>query len=303
MTILRKRRPDRVPYGPAHKRQWRTLWRRCSCGLPAPCVDRLVPAPRLPFPPDRDDTPDHAPGPDDTRPHRASRGGSWTQPAVPDEARWPSHRTAFAHDPASPRTDPAGGRHAHTPRHDLAGVHGPAWPAGGATPRHRLEPAVSTRPSGFVRAVPAVTAGRAAVPPPRVAPPRVAPNGDVARPARATSRRAGYGDPDSHEIRDGPVSPPAATQAGRPGPSAATQASQPGPPAATQASRPGPSAATQASQPGPPAATQASRPGPSAATQAGRPGWLAPTVPLSQVGRAGDLTPAQAFRASRGRAW
>jgi hypothetical protein len=53
MTIPHKRRLDPVPHEPSHRRAWRSLWRRCSCGLPAPCVDRLVPAPRLPFPPDR----------------------------------------------------------------------------------------------------------------------------------------------------------------------------------------------------------------------------------------------------------
>ncbi|SNR27749.1 hypothetical protein SAMN06264365_101454 [Actinoplanes regularis] len=40
-----------VPFSPRHRRDWRTLWRRCRCGLPAPCVDRLVPAPPKPYPP------------------------------------------------------------------------------------------------------------------------------------------------------------------------------------------------------------------------------------------------------------
>jgi|SRR4051812_13063791 hypothetical protein len=40
-----------VPLGPLHRRTWQSLWRRCSCGLAAPCVDRLVPATPLPFPP------------------------------------------------------------------------------------------------------------------------------------------------------------------------------------------------------------------------------------------------------------
>ncbi len=40
-----------VPVEPQHRRTWQSLWRRCSCGLPAPCIDRLVPAPPLPFPP------------------------------------------------------------------------------------------------------------------------------------------------------------------------------------------------------------------------------------------------------------
>jgi hypothetical protein len=28
-----------VPDSPRHRRDWRTLWRRCICGLPAPCID------------------------------------------------------------------------------------------------------------------------------------------------------------------------------------------------------------------------------------------------------------------------
>lgn len=40
-----------VPVEPRHRRTWQSLWRRCRCGLPAPCVDRLVPSPPLPFPP------------------------------------------------------------------------------------------------------------------------------------------------------------------------------------------------------------------------------------------------------------
>jgi hypothetical protein len=39
-----------VPHSPGHRRDWRTLWRRCRCGLPAPCVDRLVPSPPMPYP-------------------------------------------------------------------------------------------------------------------------------------------------------------------------------------------------------------------------------------------------------------
>ncbi len=33
-----------VPDSPRHRRDWRTLWRRCICGLSAPCVDSRVPA-------------------------------------------------------------------------------------------------------------------------------------------------------------------------------------------------------------------------------------------------------------------
>jgi len=40
-----------VPLTPTHRRDCRTFWRRCTCGLTSPCVDRLVPATPLPFPP------------------------------------------------------------------------------------------------------------------------------------------------------------------------------------------------------------------------------------------------------------
>jgi hypothetical protein len=68
MTTRRRTTP--VPVGPIHRRLWRTLWRRCSCGLPAPCIDRRLPAPAPPFanradapaePPDLH-TPDHLAG-------------------------------------------------------------------------------------------------------------------------------------------------------------------------------------------------------------------------------------------------
>jgi len=39
-----------VPITPIHRRSWRTLWRRCSCGLNEPCVDRLTTAQPLPDP-------------------------------------------------------------------------------------------------------------------------------------------------------------------------------------------------------------------------------------------------------------
>jgi hypothetical protein len=59
----RRRSTLPVPVTPAHRRTWRSLWRRCSCGLAAPCVDRLAPAPARPYPP--------RPGK-----HRASAAGS-----------------------------------------------------------------------------------------------------------------------------------------------------------------------------------------------------------------------------------
>ncbi|KHD73176.1 hypothetical protein MB27_36755 [Actinoplanes utahensis] len=40
-----------MPFHPRHRRDWRTLWRRCICGLPAPCIDRIPPSPPPPYPP------------------------------------------------------------------------------------------------------------------------------------------------------------------------------------------------------------------------------------------------------------
>lgn len=34
-----------VPLAPRHRRDWRTWWRRCTCGLPWPCPDRRLPVP------------------------------------------------------------------------------------------------------------------------------------------------------------------------------------------------------------------------------------------------------------------
>src|ERR1700754_3995784 len=52
MTRRRKTIPP-VPLAPRHRRTWRTFWRRCSCGLAAPCVDSLILPPIPPFPPPR----------------------------------------------------------------------------------------------------------------------------------------------------------------------------------------------------------------------------------------------------------
>ena len=62
MTRRRQTIPP-VPLGPAHRRTWQSFWRRCSCGLAAPCVDSLVPATPFPFPPRGDTRPPTAPSP------------------------------------------------------------------------------------------------------------------------------------------------------------------------------------------------------------------------------------------------
>lgn len=43
MTTRRRTTPP-VPMSPIHRRSWRSLWRRCSCGLKEPCIDRLTTA-------------------------------------------------------------------------------------------------------------------------------------------------------------------------------------------------------------------------------------------------------------------
>jgi hypothetical protein len=50
-----------VRFHPNHRRDWRTMWRRCICGLPAPCIDRVPPAPPPPYPPRDSPTSDQVP--------------------------------------------------------------------------------------------------------------------------------------------------------------------------------------------------------------------------------------------------
>lgn len=40
MTLPSRRNPSPFPPEPTHQRAWRSLWRRCSCGLPTPCTNR-----------------------------------------------------------------------------------------------------------------------------------------------------------------------------------------------------------------------------------------------------------------------
>jgi len=61
MTTRRRTIPP-VPMSPIHRRSWRSLWRRCSCGLKEPCVDRLT-TPTLYLPMDQDPPPAPPPPP------------------------------------------------------------------------------------------------------------------------------------------------------------------------------------------------------------------------------------------------
>ena len=47
----RRRSTQPVPLTLNHRATWRTLWRRCICGLPTPCIDKLTPPPQPPYPP------------------------------------------------------------------------------------------------------------------------------------------------------------------------------------------------------------------------------------------------------------
>jgi hypothetical protein len=78
-----RRSTSPVPLQPTHRRSWRTFWRRCTCGLTAPCVDRVVPPKERPFPPRRSDV---AIGraschtDSGSRPRQRSRAASTSQP-------------------------------------------------------------------------------------------------------------------------------------------------------------------------------------------------------------------------------
>ena len=81
-----RRSTSPVPLQPTHRRSWRTFWRRCTCGLAAPCVDRAVPPKERPFPPRGSDVAiGRAPCHTDSgsRPHQRSRTASTSQ-ADPD---------------------------------------------------------------------------------------------------------------------------------------------------------------------------------------------------------------------------
>jgi hypothetical protein len=97
-----------VPIGPLHRRTWRTLWRRCTCGLPEPCVDRLTTTPLPPVPP--------AVQPNPSFPS--------TPQALPEPTdAHPSHLTLR---PGTPGVAGTGGNLSHDTYHgaDGAGFHG-----------------------------------------------------------------------------------------------------------------------------------------------------------------------------------
>ena len=101
-----------VPIAPIHRRSWRTLWRRCSCGLSEPCVDRLTTAQPIPGPrSDADPAADRTPSivsatADSPMPDTLSNAGAADSRA---SDRLFSAGPADGFSPDSPLTDPHGG--------------------------------------------------------------------------------------------------------------------------------------------------------------------------------------------------
>ena len=310
MTIPRRRRLEPVPHEPSHRRSWRSLWRRCSCGLPAPCVDRLIPAPRLPFPPtgvppapvrtvrpsaqpcwfataDGTTTPQYAARPSD---HAYPVGGS-----IRSSAAWPTGEADRDRSITSSTPRPTG-----EADRDVSITSTTARPTG------EDDRGEADRGEASIR-------GKARSPNDVVRPP-----GQTAWPSVGT--RVGTGRADEFDRSgatggsDWPGESRLATEANAKGdaePAGETPAGDgPWPTNTTVAGdRSWPlsdavpdDAAWQPSADNPSGDINPRRLPPSG-QQVRAPAWDAPTVLLSQVGRAGDLTPAQAYRAGRGRSW
>ena len=98
-----------VPIAPAHRRSWRTLWRRCSCGLAEPCVDRLTMSRPLPT----QSSPAEFETSSPANPHGPSLPALRpAHPADPPTLRLPTPRAMF---PAESATVPIGSGSAHRP--------------------------------------------------------------------------------------------------------------------------------------------------------------------------------------------
>jgi hypothetical protein len=90
------RRPvDPVPITPSHRRTWRSLWQRCSCGLTAPCVDRLTSPSPLVEPP-------RTSAPTQSRPPARVPAPARPPAPAPDPARPPAPAPAPAARPHAP---------------------------------------------------------------------------------------------------------------------------------------------------------------------------------------------------------
>ena len=136
----RRQTTQLVPVGPAHRRMWRSFWRRCSCGLAAPCVDVLAPATPLPFPP-----------------RGASRVLSPSPPAPVTERR-------YSYDDILMRPGKTGSDPTFLSRCRPGGSHSPSRrpqrpPGGSPRPRHNI-PVPPSRGPHFTKSLRTIGGGR-----------------------------------------------------------------------------------------------------------------------------------------------
>ena len=324
MTIPRRRTPSPVPLEPTHKRAWRSLWRRCSCGLPAPCVDRRVPPSTPPLP--------QTPAPSHPR-------------HIADPLLSPFSYVPARH-PESNFPGSAASAEDSTPSSDSASPAGTAFPAGTALPIGAVVRGGTTSAINTVEAVGTGPgdphrSGYLPLPasPRPIAHPRNAPHraqnhppahlGSITHPIRAHPGRDFDQSPSSHRflqveqadsIRTSPADP-LRTQDTISGPSnthrslpvdALGSGDAPQSTDGRRASRPPlprqpPDDRIEMGQPGGHGwwraasshrrADQAGNDTGPTDWSPGSPAWTAPTMLFSQVGRAGGLTPAQAYRA------
>ena len=107
----RRRTTGPVPMSPIHRRSWRSLWRRCTCGLKEPCIDRLTTA-ALYLPTDQKPPP--PPEPPTTRPPEIPPVHIGLRPPVPTD-RQPERGmcgTARRHSEATRAPQPPSAEHA-----------------------------------------------------------------------------------------------------------------------------------------------------------------------------------------------
>ena len=356
MTIPRQRSPQQAFRPPAHKRLWRTLWRRCSCGHLAPCpstnkqstlaaaVTEAGSEPTVPFsPPPRLSSPPHLSRPHLSQPHLSQPRLS--QPRLsPPPGLSPPRRRPFLErlrddwrptppvsqdphpDPVSADTQPRPGENTvdtgtcatETPHgwqpapESLAEArHSPPTPAPAFPPRPQtafphLSPPTFSPANEEYGPVPRQSAHQS---PTHSAWTRQQSNPQRASPTAHQAHRPRHGTaPLLHRIHTHSALEPSRV-AGMPypieGPTTADAHTRP-----LTAVRPRDRAwvthlpagqvaypRTFPAQPSEQDPLHAPRPGDESAISSS---WNAPTMPLTQIGRAGGLTPAQAFRADRG---
>lgn len=133
---------DPVPVSPTHRRMWQTLWRRCSCGLPAPCVDRRpaqshpepLPSTSTTQPPTAAPPTAATPLPIPTSQVPAPAGLATTiRPAAPPSSTTPPPAAAARHRGLAPTTHPTGARHPTGPARRGRTAGHPIFDSRGAT--------------------------------------------------------------------------------------------------------------------------------------------------------------------------